>query len=194
MDGDTIVLDDGERVRYIGIDTPETVHPRKPVEWMGKEAGQANRLLVEGKRVGLEYDVQRRDKYGRKLAYVYVGNVMVNELLVRAGYAQVSTYPPNVKHQERFLRAQRQARDEQLGLWGDGTKPGENPVLTGLTPTLEEKTTKAPPPLDGETVYVTGTGKKYHRAGCQYLRKSQSAKKKSEAIAEGYGVCKKCGP
>lgn len=97
VDGDTIELDGRERVRYIGIDTPETKHPRKPVQWMGKEASEANRILVEGKRVGLEYDAERTDKYGRTLAYVYVGKVMVNELLVKAGYAQVSTYPPNVK-------------------------------------------------------------------------------------------------
>lgn len=79
----------------------------------------ANRRLVEGKRVRLEYDVEKRDRYGRTLAYVYVGGVMVNERLVRAGYAQVSTYPPNVKYQERFLVAQREAREAGRGLWGD---------------------------------------------------------------------------
>ena len=76
IDGDTIELDGGEKVRYIGIDTPETKHPRKPVQWMGKEATAANQVLVEGRKVQLEYDVERKDKYGRMLAYVWAGDVI----------------------------------------------------------------------------------------------------------------------
>ena len=102
IDGDTILLKNGERVRYIGIDTPETVHPTKPVEYYGKEATQANRRLVENKVVRLEFDVQTRDKYGRLLAYVWVvhhgvDSIFVNAELVRQGYAKVSTYPPDRK-------------------------------------------------------------------------------------------------
>jgi micrococcal nuclease len=179
VDGDTIELDGGEKVRYIGIDTPETVHPREPVQWMGKEATQANRVLVEGRKVGLEYDVERRDKYGRTLAYVWAGDVLVNERLVQLGYAQVSTYPPNVRYVERFLAAQRQAREAGRGLWGK-RRAVEPP--SSLTPD------------DTTVVFVTRTGKKYHRAGCQYLRLSQIPCTKQEAIRRGYTACSRCGP
>ena len=117
VDGDTIVLSSGERVRYIGIDTPETKDPRRPVEFMGREASEYNRRLVEGKVVRLEYDLDRRDRYGRTLAYVYVDSVFVNAELVRQGFAQVSTFPPNVRYQELFLKLQKEAREAGRGLW-----------------------------------------------------------------------------
>jgi micrococcal nuclease len=121
VDGDTIEGDlqgRRERVRYIGVDTPETKLPSRGVEPYGPEATKANRQLVEGQTVRLEFDVQQRDKYGRLLAYVYVGDTMVNAELVRQGYAQVATFPPNVKYQERFLALQREAREARRGLWG----------------------------------------------------------------------------
>ena len=121
IDGDTIdVSISGEvfRVRYIGMDTPETVHPTKPVEWMGKEASEANKQLVDGKTVNLEKDVSETDQYGRLLRYVYVGDVFVNAELVRLGFAQVSTYPPDVKYQSLFLQMQHEAREAGRGLWG----------------------------------------------------------------------------
>ncbi len=125
VDGDTIVIEGGERVRYIGIDTPETKHPSLPVQRMGPEATEANRELVEGKTVRLVLDVERRDRYGRLLAYVYVDDTFVNAELVRRGLAQVSTYPPNVRHQELFLRLQREARAAGRGLWADDPVHGE---------------------------------------------------------------------
>jgi micrococcal nuclease len=118
IDGDTVELSDGRRVRYIGVDTPETVDPRRPVECFGKQAGEKNKELVEGKTVQLEKDVSEIDRYGRLLRYVYVGELMINEFLVREGYAQVTTYPPDVKYQDRFNVAQEQAREQNLGLWG----------------------------------------------------------------------------
>ncbi len=118
IDGDTIVLTNGERVRYIGIDTPETKHPKKPVEYFGKEASEANQKLVEGKTVRLEFDVQKRDRYDRLLAYIYVDDIFVNAWLVENGYAQVATFPPNVKYQELFVKLQREARENKRGLWG----------------------------------------------------------------------------
>lgn len=119
VDGDTIKLETGEVVRYIGIDTPETVHPSKPVQCYGKEASDKNRELIEGKEVKLEKDVSETDKYGRLLRYVWLGDVLVNEYLAREGYAHSSTYPPDVKYQDKFIQAERQARDEKKGLWGD---------------------------------------------------------------------------
>ena len=129
VDGDTIEVEiEGEsyKVRYIGIDTPELHHPTKPVEYYAQEAYEKNRELVEGKTVYLEKDVSETDRYGRLLRYVYVGDVFVNAYLVQQGYALVSTYPPDVKYQERFLELQREAREAGRGLWG--------PVLTPPSP------------------------------------------------------------
>jgi endonuclease YncB( thermonuclease family) len=122
VDGDTIdvccVQGKQERVRYIGINTPETHHPTKGVEYYGREAAEANRSLVEGKTVRLEFDVQLRDSYRRLLAYVYLEDgTFVNAWLVEHGYAQVMTVPPNVRHQDLFLRCQQAAREAGRGLW-----------------------------------------------------------------------------
>jgi len=119
IDGDTIELANGEKVRYIGVDTPELHHPQKEVGYYAQEAYGANRRLVEGKRVRLELDVEERDRYERILAYVYVGDLMVNEWLVANGYARVATFPPNVKYAERFLQLEREARQAKVGLWAD---------------------------------------------------------------------------
>jgi len=126
IDGDTIEVSIGGKlykVRYIGIDTPETKHPDKDVEWMGPEAAAKNEELVGGKVVGLEKDVSETDKYGRLLRYVWVGDLMVNAELVRLGYAQVSTYPPDVKYTDLFLLLQREAREAGRGLWGPTPTP-----------------------------------------------------------------------
>lgn len=127
IDGDTIVVDRGrgdERVRYIGIDTPETVKPASPVEWMGAEASTANRELVDGAIVILETDVSETDRYGRLLRHVWLagdgGWTLVNRELVREGYARVSTYPPDVKYANLYLAAQVDAREHDRGLWGEG--------------------------------------------------------------------------
>ena len=120
VDGDTIHVrlgDRTEKVRYIGVNTPEVHHPTKGEEPGGREAAQLNGELVAGQRVRLELDVQSRDRYGRLLAYVWVGDTMVNAELVRRGYAQVTTVPPNVRHQALFLRLQREARAAARGLW-----------------------------------------------------------------------------
>lgn len=130
VDGDTIVVDRGrgeERLRYIGVDTPESVDPRQPVEWLGREAAEANRLLVEGREVTLERDVSERDQFDRLLRYVWLRDdgdwLLVNLELVRRGFAQVVTYPPDVRHVDRLLDAQDEAREGAVGLWGD--PPGD---------------------------------------------------------------------
>lgn len=120
VDGDTIHVRIGERtekVRYIGVNTPELHHPKRGAEPGGREAADVNRQLVAGQRVRLELDVRERDRYRRLLAYVWVGDVMVNAELVRRGYAQVMTVPPNVRHQELLLKLQRDARQAGRGLW-----------------------------------------------------------------------------
>lgn len=121
VDGDTIkVLYHGEEVsvRLIGVDTPETVHPTKAVQAYGQEASDFTKSKLTGKDVRLEFDVEKQDQYDRLLAYVWLGDSMFNEVLVAEGYAQVSTYPPNVKYVERFTAAQKTAREAGKGLWG----------------------------------------------------------------------------
>lgn len=136
IDGDTIEVEvDGsrERVRYIGIDTPERDDERPEVRAMARRATEANRRLVGGRRVRLEFDAEERDRYGRLLAYVWVGDTLVNERLLREGYAQLLTIPPNVRYAERFLAAQREAREEGLGLWSE--RAGDVPL--GAIPASE---------------------------------------------------------
>jgi len=121
VDGDTIDVQLGGRrvrVRYIGINAPESADPRRPVECFGREAAAKNKELVDGKVVRLERDVSETDRYGRLLRYVYVGELFVNAELVRLGYAQAVTYPPDVKYQELFLTLEREAREAGRGLWG----------------------------------------------------------------------------
>jgi len=117
IDGDTIELEDGRRVRYIGIDTPETVDPQKPVQCYGREAYLENKKLVEGKEIEMEKDISETDQYGRLLRYVWVEGIFVNEYLVREGFAHAVTFAPDVKYQELFLEAERKAREENKGFW-----------------------------------------------------------------------------
>ena len=131
VDGDTLVLETGERVRLIGIDTPE-MHESdklfrdarrsgqdvKTIQALGRRAYEFTKNLVEGKRVSLEFDVEKRDKYGRILAYVYLKDgTFVNAEIVKQGYASLMTYPPNVKYVDLFSRLYREARENNRGLW-----------------------------------------------------------------------------
>lgn len=122
IDGDTIELESGQKVRYIGVDTPETVDPRRPVACFGKEASEENKKLVQGKTVLLEKDISEVDKYDRLLRYVYLklddgSTLFVNDHLVRQGFAQVFTYPPDVKFTEQLVAAEKEARESTRGLW-----------------------------------------------------------------------------
>ncbi len=118
VDGDTFDVEGGKTVRLIGVDTPETVHPSKPVQCFGKEASAKTKELLTGKQVRLEKDVSETDRYGRLLRYVYVGDVFLNDYLVRNGYANASSYPPDVKYQDQFRQAEQEARNAKRGLWG----------------------------------------------------------------------------
>lgn len=125
-DGDTLEVDiNGEnfKVRLIGIDTPETVDPRRPVGCFGKEASNETKKLLLGKSVILQKDVSDTDKFGRLLRYVYLpisnqDSLFINHYLVLEGYAKVATYPPDVKFTNEFLQAQKQAQENNKGLWG----------------------------------------------------------------------------
>lgn len=131
VDGDTIVVDfpsgEQERVRLIGVNTPETVHPKKPVEYYGKEASDFTKRELTGKRVWLQMDVQVRDRYQRALGYVWleapkedesaVRRGMFNARLLLEGYGQVMTIQPNSRYAEMFVGFQREAREQNKGLW-----------------------------------------------------------------------------
>ncbi len=134
VDGDTIKLSDGRRVRLIGVDTPELHYSNKlvrdanrshrdikEIQTLGKKAADFTTGLLEGKRVRLEYDVVKKDKYGRTLAYIYKEDgTFVNAKILEEGYGQIMTIPPNVKYVELFLSLQKKARDGMKGLWKDG--------------------------------------------------------------------------
>jgi micrococcal nuclease len=131
VDGDTLVLENRERVRLIGIDTPET-HICNRLYWqaqrskadiqtimtLGRKASEFTRNLVEGRCVRLEFDIERYDKYGRLLAYVYLRDgTFVNARIVKAGYASLLSIPPNVKYVDLFRALYQEARENNRGLW-----------------------------------------------------------------------------
>ncbi len=123
VDGDTIVVSapgGSERVRYIGIDTPESVAPGRPVECFGPQASAANRRLVAGREVRVVPGAEPRDRYGRLLAYVYTdgGRRFVNAQLVRSGAADTLEIEPNTKHARELAALRRKAQAEGAGLWG----------------------------------------------------------------------------
>lgn len=131
VDGDTLVIASGERVRLIGIDTPEMHVSNKlyrdsqrtnqdidTIQKLGRSAYEFTRNLVEGRRVSLEFDVEKHDKYKRLLAYVYLKDgVFVNAEIVKQGFASLMTYPPNVKYADSFLKLYQEARLNKRGLW-----------------------------------------------------------------------------
>lgn len=121
VDGDTIEVQLGGRtedVRYIGVDTPETVKPDTPVQCFGPRASSFNHALVERRRVRLVFGVERRDVYGRLLAYVYLGRRFVNAMLVRRGLARSLTIRPNDRFAPLFRRLELRAARAGRGLWG----------------------------------------------------------------------------
>lgn len=218
VDGDTLVLDmDGtqEKIRLIGVDTPESVHPNaaKNVAY-GKIASQYSKELLEGKAVQLEYDVQERDKYGRVLAYVYLDGQMYNKLLLAEGHAKAATFPPNVKYVDEFTKLEEQAREEQKGLWGYEEDPAdagaaggaaEQPEQTGITGAAQDKEAAAgdQPAVDAneaEAAYIGNKNSKiFHRSTCNSVRAMKETNKVSfstaeEAAAAGYESCGNCRP
>ncbi len=177
IDGDTIKVDvDGihEKVRLIGIDTPETKDPRKPVQYFGLEAAQYTDRHLRNKTVRLEFDqnnahIGHRGRYGRLLAYVYVGGELFNLQIIRDGYAHAYTkYPFSMM--EEFRQAEREAQRAERGLWSSVTAPS------------------------GKMVYITSTGSKYHRDGCRFLDKSKVEANIERVLDLGYEPCKVCKP
>ncbi len=162
IDGDTIELADGTPLRYIGIDTPEDDEP------LYHESVEANRNLVEGKQVRLEYDKQMQDIHSRTLAYVYTNGAFVNCELLRLGVAEIATYQQTLKYLDSLIECQQEALKNRRGIW-EGV-------------------------LDEDIVYITATGDKYHLDGCRYLKKSAIPTTKEKAIKKGYTPCSICNP
>ncbi len=119
IDGDTIVLKSGQKVRYIGIDTPEMKSPPKKSRYYGKESYELNKKLVEGKKVRLELEKQKMDFERRLLAHVFVGDLFVGAELVKQGQARVATFPPNIKYEELFIKMEKEAIENKRGLWAE---------------------------------------------------------------------------
>lgn len=188
VDGDTVEVElargRSEKARLIGVDTPEST---KEIEPYGKEASAYTKSRLEGRKVWLELDAEERDRYGRLLVYVWLeqpaGDTMTrardkmfNAELLREGYAQVMTVPPNVKYAGLFVRLQREARENGRGLW--------SLAANGKT----------------EEYYVASSrSKKFHRPGCEWGQKIAPAnlvkfKTVDEALDAGYEPCRACNP
>jgi micrococcal nuclease len=169
VDGDTIVLSSGEEVRYIGIDTPEQSDP------YFEEAKELNRKMVEGQRISLEYDHEKKDVYFRTLAYVWIENVLVNAELVKQGLARVYSRRPNLRYVNYFCSAQSQARKAKIGIWSITAGQEEDHYL----------------------------GNKYsfrfHRPDCEYALQMAEKNKivfktRNEALDSCYSPCRTCKP
>ena len=174
-DGDTIVLSNGARVRYIGIDAPETAHDNRPAERYGPEARTFNRKLVLGERVRLELDAEHRDQYGRILAYIFLEDgTFVNEALLKRGFAHYVFKAPNTRYDQRLLIAQREAMAKRAGLW--------------------KRFQNKPGPYIGNT-----RSKRFHRPTCPFGKQTSprnvtSLKDRYSAFWAGYSPCAKCQP
>ncbi len=206
IDGDTIVVsidDEDVTVRLIGVDTPETKHPNKPVQAFGKEASAFTTNLLAGETVRLVIDPQQgeTDRYGRALAYVYrePDGLFVNAELVRQGYGHAYTKYP-FKYMADFQALELAARTAERGLWvaeDDDTSEQSQETPTAAPqdapPPTEEVAPETATEQEAVTVYVTRTGTKYHRGSCSYLRQSKIATTLSDARAS-YGPCSRCKP
>lgn len=169
LDGDTILLTNGEWLRYIGIDCPEKEAP------YFQESTKANNELVTGKGVRLEFDIEARDRYGRLLAYVYIDTIFVNAELIRTGYALCYTVSPNIKYDTLFLRLQREARKEKRGFWA------------------------IPKESDEKCYIGSKRSKRFHRPNCKWAKKIYKENKitfknRDEALDKGYSPCRVCNP
>lgn len=185
VDGDTIIVEGVGRVRLIGVNTPESVDPRRPVEDFAKEAAAFTRRLAEGKRVRLDYDSARTDRYDRTLAYVFLEDgTFLNAEIIRQGYGFAYTAFP-FRYLNEFRNLEREARENGRGLWGSNSN----------RPAARQPAPPTNPRSDPQTivVYVTKTGDRYHRDGCRYLARSQIPMPLAEA-AKRYIPCSVCRP
>ena len=182
IDGDTIVVNyngNEEKVRMIGVDTPESVHPdsSKNTE-AGVSASEYTKKHLEGKRVELEFDVQQRDQYGRLLAYVWVDGKMYNKTLLEDDIANLATYPPNVKYVDEFTAIV------------NARNPGNSD---------SQENPNHPDVKDSGKYVGSLESDKYHLPGCRFAEKISEGNEiwfdtEEEAITAGYKPCGVCNP
>jgi micrococcal nuclease len=175
INGDTIRLDTGEIVKYIGIEAPELNTKEGGPEFFARQASRQNQKLVLLKKVRLEFDKEKKDSEGRVLAYVFVKNVFVNAELIKLGYAKTNIVPPNDKYKNMFLDYEKKAKQSEKGLWQEVKK-------------------------DTETSYI-GNKRSYvfHRPSCKFIDKIPEKSKivfrnRADAIKIGYIPDKACKP
>ena len=183
IDGDTVEIQYAGKltsVVLIGVDTPETVHPQKPIEAFGREASAFTHNLLLGESVYLRFDGDRTDTYGRLRAYLYRApdGLFVNLEIVRQGYGKVYT-PFPFKHKTLFQYYGEQAQNAGRGLWSVGVGRQQQVQPEEIPQT--------------KTVYITRTGAKYHRGSCRYLKYSKIAIS-LERAKQGYSPCSVCRP
>lgn len=175
LDGDTIELDSGEIVKYIGVDAPQRNRKEGTSEFYGKEAVRFNKRLVFMKKVRLEFDQQKKDPQGRLLAYVFVKKTFVNAELIKNGCAKANVVSPNVKYKGILLEAEKKAIEEDRGIWQEKKKDTEESYIGN-------KRTQS-----------------FHRPSCKNAAKVPEKNKiifhnRSDAIKIGYIPCKVCKP
>ncbi|RLC01137.1 MAG: hypothetical protein DRH90_16860 [Deltaproteobacteria bacterium] len=173
IDGDTVILKNGEKVRYIGIDAPEIDHENNRAEPYGYAARSFNKKLIDSKKIHIEYDREKRDHYGRLLGYVFLqDNSFVNLQLVRSGLAFYLYKPPNLKYEERFMQAQRDAMSQRKGVWHAWSE-------------------------NSRTYVGNRKSKRFHLPDCRYGTKTAPNNqvvfsRQWDAFWEGYFPCNKC--
>jgi micrococcal nuclease len=176
VDGDTVVLENGQKVRLLGIDAPELEKEGHPADFLAHKAKQVLADLVQGKRVRLEYDKLRYDRYGRTLAYLFLlDGTNLSREMVRQGLAHVYTVPPNMRFREELLSAQREAISARRGIWLQALKQDESFYLGNRKSLL------------------------FHRPTChlgQNTAKNNRVQFKSltDAYLQGYSPCRTCKP
>ena len=198
VDGDTVVLKiDGKsvKVRLVGVDTPETVHPNKPVQRYGKEASRFLSNLLKSEKVYIEWKPdEKTDKYGRALLYLWRApdGLFVNLEIVRQGYGHAYTRFP-FKHMELFRHYEGKAREAKRGLWLPDAPKETKPTIPAVVPGVGKLD---PPKQDGLNVYAAGRGKRYHYDWCRDVRKRADRVKLTipQAKAKGLTPCKVCKP
>ncbi len=204
VDGDTIkakIKGKSSTVRMIGVDTPETVHPNKPVEYYGKEASDFTKKSLNGKTVYLQKDVSETDRYGRYLAYVWleqpsriepgkeeVKSKMFNAILISKGYGQVVTFPPDVKYTDWFRDFQQKPREKGIGMW----KASESNTADKKPDVSKNNGKKVKSSKNGNKIKgnINSKGEKiYHVPGSRYYNQVKPEalfETEEEAIAAGF--------
>ncbi|MFN6992365.1 MAG: thermonuclease family protein [Fervidobacterium sp.] len=210
IDGDTIkanISNKSYNVRLIGVNTPETNHPTKGIEFYGPEAKNFTTKHLTGKIVWLEFDVQQKDKYGRLLAYVWVEKPksinqvgekeirekMFNAILLLNGYAQVMTIQPNVKYTDYFVKFQKEAVKEKRGLWAQNQGGQESELKSNKNVELKKEIFQQDESSDF-MVYVSPNSNKYHLKSCRYAASNYSPVPINIAKLRGLEPCKVCNP